>query len=403
MGNYKTIRPNKLGRYIFDKLGRYTLFVASSFNWTILFLIILTCPVNSKEDLRLTYFQKLNLFVNSEWTTTRVETAEMLGKIGDSSALPYLKKLLNDSKDKVKIESAFSLHKLGDNSGLPVIAGILRTKPKLSDKPKPIERAKALAQGSVRARASEMLGEIGDKSYIPLLKEMTKDDDGRVVDKSLISLAKLGDRSGVGVFISGLDSSDPSIRVQSCKALGEVREEIVVQKLKRLLKYWNKDVRAEACIALGKINDKESTKDIADLLNDKDAEVRMAVYESLSRIGDKEFIPQIKEGLKDENGLVRLLACESLMRLEDFSGEDFLLYTLKTSDTDTDARLKAIRILADFGRDNAVDGLAKLFEEEKDEIIKLNICGAIVRILDRKSLLDKEQESKTKEEKKKKK
>ena len=369
---------------------------------TFLLLAALTCNVNSKENLRLTYFQKLTVFVNSEWITTRNETAEMFGKIGDSSALPYLRKLLNDSKDKVKIESAFSLRKLGDNSGLPVITGVLKAKPRLSDKSTPIERAKSLAQGSVRARAAEILGDIGDKSYIPLLKEMTKDDDGRLVDKSLISLAKLGDRSGVGVFISGLDSSEPSIRVQACKALGEVREEIVVQKLKRLLKYWNKDVRAEACIALGKINDKESTKDISDLLNDKDAGVRMAVYESLSIIGDKEFIPQIKEGLKDANGLVRLSACESLMRLDDFSGEDFLLYTLKTADTDIDARLKAVRILADFGRDNAVDGLTQLFDEEKDEIIKLNICGAVVRILDRKSLLDREQKNKAKEEKKKK-
>lgn len=327
------------------------------------------------------YFGFLIESLNSQEVTVKLETIRIFSDIGDKSVIERLKKILSDKSDPVKIESARALYILGDKSGREVLVKILKTKLTVSVNDKPAKRARALARNLLRARAAEVLGEVADKSAMGTLREMAKDKDGRVKDSSLIALIKLGDRSGVDIFISGLESSEVSVRKRCCEVMGEIKEEKVKYKLKELLKNWNKEVRQSASIALGKIGDKKYIPDVRELLDDKEEIVRIAAAEALGLFGDEKFIPQLREKLKDNNGFVRLAAAESLLKLGDNSGEGFVFNSLKSPETD--ARLKSVEILQAFGKESAIGLLESGFNEEKIELVKLNIAGAIIRIISR--------------------
>ena len=93
----------------------------------------------------------------------------------------------------MKISAAVALVKLGDRSGLEEIRKILKNVPKLSENPKPFERVRAIAKGTVRAQAARELGNLKDSASVPLLKSMVNDEDGRVADACLVALARLGE------------------------------------------------------------------------------------------------------------------------------------------------------------------------------------------------------------------
>ncbi len=150
------------------------------------------------------YLNFIKESLNSDNIAVKTEAIRTISSIGDKSSISRLKKMLNDQSDTIKIETAVALYKLGDNSGKDILIKILEEKPNVSMKDSPVKRAKALAKNLIRAQAAKALGEINDKSAIPVLKEISKNDDGRVVDESIISLIKLGDRSGVDMFITGL-------------------------------------------------------------------------------------------------------------------------------------------------------------------------------------------------------
>ncbi|MFN3966842.1 MAG: HEAT repeat domain-containing protein [Endomicrobiia bacterium] len=345
-------------------------------------IIILLCLIFSvcyalDKNIYLSFIREC---LNSKDVTIKTEAIRAISYIGDKSSINKLKELLNDPTDTIKIEASLALHKLGDNSGKDILIKILKEKSILSMKDSPVKRAKALAKNLNRAKAAKALGEINAKSAIPILKEIAEDknEDGRVIDESIISLIKLGDRSKINIFLAGLNSSEKSVKEKSCEVLGEVKEEKAKQKLKELLSHWDKGVRAAACTALGKIGDKESIKSIINLLSDKEDIVRMASAESLGFLGDTSVIPHLKKTLDDPNGMVRLSACESLYKLGDNSGELFVISSLNASDTD--AKIKSIQIISDYKIKNSLEKLETLYQQEENQVIKIKIATGILNI-----------------------
>jgi HEAT repeat protein len=135
----------------------------------------------------------------------RATSAKYLGEVGNKYAIPQLKELLADTHDAVRIRAAVALYQLGDKSGAAELRKILSTKPRLSETPTPIERVKAVQRNTIRAEAAVALGEIKDAGAVSLLQTMLEDDDGRVADASMISLARLGDSSSKQQFLSALE------------------------------------------------------------------------------------------------------------------------------------------------------------------------------------------------------
>lgn len=300
-------------------------------------------------------------------------TAGTLGAVGDKTSVKTLKALISDpnENDSVKISAAVAVVKLGDRSGLAEIRKILANVPKLSENPKPFERARAIAKGTVRAQAARELGNLKDAESRGLLKRMVDDEDGRVADASLIALAKMGDPEGKKQFLSALESTKHEVRAKAAESLGEIRDGSAAVLLRKRLKDWDVNAKSAAVVALGKLQDKESLPAIKELLWDKDDKIREKAAEALGYMGDASVTPALEELLKDANGFVRFTAVESLYKLGQSSGKEFVLGALKAQENE--AKLRALGILADIGTEKDI---AKIEPLTRDADRKVSIAAA---------------------------
>ena len=66
-----------------------------------------------------------SLIQNTATKSERLTATIALGMIGDTLAVPYLKKLLEDEEANIRWDAAIALAKMGDNSGAFIIEGLL--------------------------------------------------------------------------------------------------------------------------------------------------------------------------------------------------------------------------------------------------------------------------------------
>jgi HEAT repeat protein len=320
--------------------------------------------------------------LSSEDRSTRNEAVRLLPGLKDKTFINQLKNLLNsDIDDTTKVQVAATLYRLGDTVSAQVLADVLKTRPKISPDAKPLERAKAMMKDNTRINVVRIMGDLGEKGFIPLLKRTVKDgtENGRVVDQAYITLGKLGDMNeNIDIFNSGLDSTDLNIKRQSCIALGEIKESSSTGKIAQLLNHFDRDVRSQAAIAIGKIGDKRYAPALVTLLTDKEPSVKVSACEALGVLGEPVVIPKLQEVSKDDNSMVKLSAAIALIKLGDYINEDIILRALESSDFD--AKTKSIQVLTDYGKQLHVQSLEKAFSLEQTPMFKLDIANAIIQI-----------------------
>jgi HEAT repeat protein len=310
----------------------------------------------------------------------RIAAAKAAGELADRQAIEPLKAIIAnaDESDTVKIKAAVALAKVGESSGAAELRRILANRPKISPNMNPLLRAKAIARGTIRAEAARSLGDIKDQNSIPLLREMQDDDDGRVVDASLIALAKLGDRSGKSNFISGLESNKQEIRAKAAEALGEIgdKDAVTVAGLRKRMKDWDRDSKTAAALALARLKDEESAPAIREMLWDKDETVRERAAQALGIMGSSATVGGLFELLKDPNGLVRITAAQSLHELGNDSGRDFLLSALKSEDKD--ARIRALNAFSAMATPKDIPALQPLLKDP-DATVQIAAAKAVIK------------------------
>lgn len=117
-------------------------------------------------------------------------------------------------------------------------------------------------------------------------------------------------------LVSYLNDSDPEIRAQIAKTLGDVRYKSAAEELLPLLKDESLRVQFFATEALGRIQDKTAVQPIVKMLeanDDKDVYLRHAGAIALARIGDVEALAQLADHPSEA---VRIAAVVALKRLE---------------------------------------------------------------------------------------
>ena len=327
--------------------------------------------------------------INSTDKIARIESLRLVPGLNDKSQVSKLKNLLqSDTDDGTIIQVVAGLNKFGDSSQNQLLSDIIKKRGIITQEMKPIERARVLMRDNVRANAVKAVGDIGDKTFVPLLKKLSNDaaENGRVRDQAMISQAKLGDReSSIKMFMFGMDSIDTNIRRQSCIAMGELKESSALPKLVEQLSYFDKEIKSVAAISIGKIGEKKIAPYIKELLSNKEPSVQISGCDALGMLGDANYIPQLKEMINNENGTVKLAAAISLIKLGDFSEENIMFQAFDS--TDFDAKLKSAQALTEYGKPGHLDKLGTVFNKEQNPTVKLNIANAIVQICNREKLI----------------
>jgi putative heme-binding domain-containing protein len=165
------------------------------------------------------------------------------------------------------------------------------------------------------------------KAHFELVDRSAKEVLLDAVSQDEHQLARLHGIWGVGQFardnteeaaplVNYLNDSDPEIRAQVAKTLGDVRFQATAEKLIPLLKDQSLRVQFFAAEALGRIKHEPATQPIIDMLeanDDRDVYLRHGGAIALARIGDRDAIA----GLADHpSEAVRIAAVVALRRLE---------------------------------------------------------------------------------------
>ncbi len=265
---------------------------------------------NSKVDLRRQFERHL---VNKETRDcVRQSIAMVLGRIGDDKTEAVLKGVVtSDRDDAVRAFAMLSLARIrragaGDGSGSAVLRGVLRT-----EKRTVLRCYAALAAGlsgdaesgrqlreifesgehqDVRAAAALALGMLKDETSMPLLGAEIAKPRGpgearrfscialglignpgaksclvEVLEKvadpyfkwsAAMGLAKLGDKSSIGLLLDKLSSGSTVVKEASIRAIGCFRDESTIAPLiERFGLESNREIQAMYVVALGCIGD----------------------------------------------------------------------------------------------------------------------------------------------------
>lgn len=198
-------------------------------------------------------------------------------------------------------------------------------------------------------------------------------------------IARLNDLNQADILVSYLKDSDPEIRAQAAKWIGDIRYPKGGDELIANLKDENARAQFFAAEALGRTAETKATSALISLLeanDDEDAYLRHAATLALARIGDEETLAALSD---HESNAVRMGAVIALRRLESPALAKFL------SDQNELIVTEAARAIHDdFSVEAALPELAALISSSpyNNEALVRRILSANQRVGGEKQLND---------------
>jgi HEAT repeat protein len=168
---------------------------------------------------------------------------------------------------------------------------------------------------SLRHAAAQSLGQLGDKTALPVLIECLGDESADVRDAIVAALSKLGKSSPaetLAAIYPLLEDEKPEQRASAVTVLGRLAGMNVEQSLTFALKDESAEVRRAAVRALDGRGSDEQLQALMLALTDEDVEVRRIATEILGQCRGEGLIEALQLGLQDEDIWVRSTAVRSL-------------------------------------------------------------------------------------------
>lgn len=242
----------------------------------------------------------------------------------------------------------------------------------------------------VRADAVLALGKSMDKSAIPVLREVFKNEkDFDVKNVTCLALGILEDESMVNDFKSILAKTKVSsheIIHQSyvALALGYIRSNASIDILKELLSRSatnDEELQCSALLSLGNIQDKSLVPFIVKVLNDtsRNDAVRSYAALALGRIKDPSALPELKKLLNDKKSAIRASIAIAMGLIKSPDSKNDLINIL-TNDRTSEVRAYTAISLAQLGDKSVYQTISKFSKKgdyhlESMCILALGILG----------------------------
>ena len=193
----------------------------------------------------------------------------------------------------------------------------------------------------VRRAAAQALGEMGTKSAIPQLLEMTSDKEPSVILAAARSLIALGDDRGYNAFyavLTGQTKTGTSLTDQQKKTLKDPKKMaglglqvgvgfipfggLAMSGFKLLNKDDTSPVLAGAALVLAKDPDPKTGQALADAAMQQEKWlVRAASFDAIAKRGDPSLMPAAIDGLQDKQDEVQYSAAGAVIRLTDIQAQ----------------------------------------------------------------------------------
>lgn len=207
----------------------------------------------------------------------------------------------------VRSAAVKAIGEMGDRSQIPLII------PGLKD-PAPF----------VRFFTVEALGQLGGPEALKLLLAMGKDPDGMVrvaVVKSLDDMAASKDApAGVdmnNILATLIDDTEPTVRLFALAALTRNGDEKAFSQIMEIVPQLEGPARSAGAAALGRTQRRETAPLLTKMLADADATLRMYAAEAMGEIVAPESFAPLAKAITDADTAVRGAAATSLGKLGD--------------------------------------------------------------------------------------
>lgn len=310
--------------------------------------------------------QNLLQAMSDEVPNVRGAAAEILGRIGDEQAIPYLVDALSDittprlETRRICDIAARALEHIGTEKALFALnqwrkdQGIAYGLPNLTsdmpllhldhiepDDPDRIAvitfldtlhesdwHTRQVAAQHLRKFAESVRDTENASHAVESLSTALEDDESLVRWSAAEALALIGDRYAVPALLSALSDRNWTVRVAAIRAIGEIEAHEAIQKLINSLNDPYIIVREAAAETLGKIADVTAADALVQALNDEDSCVRFAVVQALGELGDSLVVPELVSLLNDEDISIRWAAIEALGKIGDTASVSALIQCL---------------------------------------------------------------------------
>lgn len=272
----------------------------------------------------------------------RAAAAEMLGYIGDESALSDLAENVQAYPQTIRVGVVESLGRLGGPRAIRVLTETLTNRYLLQE----------WNEDALRT-LSEAFGRIGDKETLPLVRKFyekgCKYSEGKPEPEMLWGLAVFGDEKAIETIVNWMKTGDPARRKLAADRLGFVGNRKSEEELCMILDYSEDQAlrqvaarslgrrrskvaldslldalrgatTAEAAHALGMLGNPEAVGDLKPLLASSDQSVALEAAFALARLGDKSGLEVVRKRLDDKDVLIQAKAAAALVAVGDEAG-----------------------------------------------------------------------------------
>jgi len=238
------------------------------------------------------------------------------GRLGDEGLLPSVRPLLSDPSRVVRAAAVYASRELGGGADPTPLAEMLLTAPDVRD----------------RAQAAFILGELGQASALPMLRDAAEADPSTATLAELRlfrlqvaeAMAKLGDREAVETVRAALYPSRPEeleAAALAAQILGEVGDRRSTDQLISLIEREGDDrmpaeVRLAAAGALAKLGETGGGFVAQEYAGSDRAVLRAQAASVFGMIGSEAAAVRLREMMDDPSPQVRVAAAAGLARME---------------------------------------------------------------------------------------
>ena len=255
--------------------------------------------------------------------TVRSEIIKYLGKLSGEAALPYLKDLFRKEKESfVKKQIARSICEVSNKKTLPLLRELFEKETddkiktmfaikigKLGDSKLTVLylENKLKNQGDAREKAEifRNFGELGDKSAIPLLKDLFgKEKNQKVRFAIATTIGVLGDRKSAISYLQQVYEKETVafFKLKIANQFGRFEDINAIPILKQLFeREVDPDVRSVLVDNIGWIGDDSTITILKQLFKkENDSNVRSRIASCFSDVADKTIISYLKQLFEKE-------------------------------------------------------------------------------------------------------
>jgi HEAT repeat protein len=281
----------------------------------------------------------------------RANAARALGVVGNSSLTPHLIPLLSDHDWRVRKNSVYALSRIGEPNVIETIVLMVEDN-----------------AAEVQRQAMQALVDFGRLSTEPILSFLRHVHNKYVQRAMILTLGEIGDPRAILTLVRYLRSTYFVVRTAAIKSLvrfgtkaipplisglshnhSEIRE-----LLRDALRFNDRPSQIRALRALGALEDHQAGETLKTGVEKGDPELVRAAERALFRIGTAAW-----------------RRCSALICLREIGHVSALPHILKCfEDPSVNVRLEAIRALAKFPGQKALQPLMKLIREERDPYLR---------------------------------